>query len=46
MCIRDRGVCDKKAMRAEVRKVLERLGVKISPEQKMSELSVGQQQMI
>ena len=45
--IRNRlGVCDKKAMRAEVRKVLERLGVKISPEQKMSELSVGQQQMI
>ena len=40
------GVCDKKAMRAEVSKVLDRLGVKIAPDQKMSELSVGQQQMI
>lgn len=45
--IRNRfGICDKKAMRAEVKKILDRLGVKISPEQKMSELSVGQQQMI
>lgn len=40
------GVCDVRAMRAEVKKVLDRLGVKIRPEQKMSELSVGQQQMI
>lgn len=40
------GVCNKKAMRAEVQKILDRLGVKIRPEQKMNELSVGQQQMI
>ena len=40
------GVCDKKAMRAEVRKILDRLGVSIDPQQRMSELSVGQQQMI
>lgn len=40
------GVCDQKAMRAEVRKILDRLGVSIDPQQKMSELSVGQQQMI
>lgn len=40
------GVCDKKAMRQEVKKVLEKLGVNIDPGQRMSELSVGQQQMI
>ena len=40
------GVCDKKAMRAEVRKILDRPGVSIDPQQRMSELSVGQQQMI
>lgn len=40
------GVCNKKAMRDEVKKVLDRLGVKINPDQRMSELSVGQQQMI
>lgn len=40
------GVCDKKAMREEVKKVLEKLGVNIDPGQRMSELSVGQQQMI
>ena len=39
-------MCDKKAMRAEVRKILDRLGVSIDPQQRMSELSVGQQQMI
>ena len=33
-------------MRAEVRKILDRLGVSIDPQQRMSELSVGQQQMI
>ena len=40
------GVCDKKAMRQEVEKILDKLGVKIDPAQRMSELSVGQQQMI
>lgn len=40
------GVCDKKAMRAEVKKILDKLGVAIDPAQRMSELSVGQQQMI
>ena len=40
------GVCDKKAMRAEVKKVLDRLGVNIDPGERMNRLSVGQQQMI
>lgn len=40
------GVCDKKAMRQEVKKILDRLGVDIDPGQRMNELSVGQQQMI
>lgn len=40
------GICDKKAMRNEVQKILDRLGVKIDPGQTMNELSVGQQQMI
>lgn len=40
------GVCDKKAMRQEVKKVLDRLGVSIDPARRMNELSVGQQQMI
>lgn len=40
------GVCDKKAMRAEVKKILDKLGVAIDPGQRMNELSVGQQQMI
>lgn len=40
------GICDKKAMRKEVEKILDKLGVKIDPTQRMSELSVGQQQMI
>lgn len=40
------GVCDKKAMRREVQKILDRLGVNIDPGQRMNELSVGQQQMI
>lgn len=45
--IRNRfGVCDKKAMREEVKKILDKLGVDINPGQSMSELSVGQQQMI
>ena len=38
------GVCDKKAMRREVEKILKRLGVEIDPGQRMEELSVGQQQ--
>ena len=40
------GVCDKKVMRREVEKILKRLGVEIDPEQRMEELSVGQQQMV
>ncbi|RGY99449.1 sugar ABC transporter ATP-binding protein [Clostridium sp. AM58-1XD] len=40
------GVCDRKAMRAKAEETLERLGVKIPTDQVMSELSVGQQQMI
>ncbi|MCQ2442810.1 MAG: sugar ABC transporter ATP-binding protein [Oscillospiraceae bacterium] len=40
------GICDKKAMRKEVRRILDILGVSIDPAQKMDELSVGQQQMI
>ena len=40
------GVCNKKEMQKQVRAILDRLGVKIDPNQKMSELSVGQQQMI
>ncbi len=40
------GVCDRKAMRGEVKKILDRLGVDIDPGQRMNELSVGQQQMI
>ncbi len=40
------GVCDKKAMRQEVKKILDLLGVNIDPGQRMNELSVGQQQMI
>ncbi len=40
------GICDKKAMRAQVKKVLDMLGVDINPGRVMSELSVGQQQMI
>lgn len=40
------GVCDKKAMRKEVEQVLAKLGVGIDPGRRMSELSVGQQQMI
>lgn len=40
------GVCDKKAMRTEVKKILDRLGVNIDPGERMNRLSVGQQQMI
>ncbi|MCX4342845.1 MAG: sugar ABC transporter ATP-binding protein [Kineothrix sp.] len=40
------GVCNKKAMQKEVRRILDVLGVNIKPEAKMDTLSVGQQQMI
>lgn len=40
------GVCNKKAMQKEVRRILDVLGVNIKPEVKMDTLSVGQQQMI
>lgn len=40
------GVCNKKRMREEAKKILDKLGVDIDPGQRMSELSVGQQQMI
>ena len=39
------GVCNKKAMQKEVRRILDVLGVNIKPEAKMDTLSVGQQQM-
>ncbi|MFR9075152.1 MAG: hypothetical protein ACLVJC_01215 [Dorea formicigenerans] len=38
------GVCDKKAMRAQVKQILDKLGVNIAPGEVMSHLSVGQQQ--
>lgn len=40
------GICDKKAMRARVKEVLDMLGVTIDPGKRMNELSIGQQQMI
>ena len=40
------GICDKKAMRKEVTRILDLLGVKIEPGRKMDTLSIGQQQMI
>ena len=40
------GICDTKAMRAEVKRILDVLGVKIDPARKMNTLSIGQQQMI
>jgi len=40
------GVCDKKAMTEKTSEILDKLGVKISPSEIMSDLSVGQQQMI
>ncbi|MDO5702380.1 MAG: ATP-binding cassette domain-containing protein, partial [Lachnospiraceae bacterium] len=35
------GICDKKAMRAEVKRILDILGVSIDPGRKMDTLSVG-----
>lgn len=40
------GVCDKKTMKARVKEILDKLGVDINPGEIMSNLSVGQQQMI
>lgn len=40
------GICDKKAMRKKAKEVLDMMGVDINPAAVMSELSVGQQQMI
>ena len=40
------GICDKKAMREQVKQVLNMLGVTIDPGKRMNELSIGQQQMI
>ncbi len=40
------GFCDKKAMRAKAREVMERMGVNIDVGAVMSDLSVGQQQMV
>lgn len=40
------GVCDKKAMRRKAKEILEKMGVDIRTNAVMSDLSVGQQQMI
>jgi len=40
------GICDKKAMRAKAREVMDRMGVNIDVGATMSDLSVGQQQMV
>jgi ribose transport system ATP-binding protein len=40
------GILDKNAMKSEAKKVLDRLGVEIPVDCPMSELSVGQQQMV
>ena len=40
------GICDKKAMREKAREVMERMGVHIDVGATMSDLSVGQQQMV
>lgn len=40
------GLCDSKAMKKKAEEALNRLGVSISPSETMSNLSVGQQQMI
>lgn len=40
------GICDKKAMKAKAEETLDRLGVHIPTDMVMSQLSVGQQQMI
>ena len=40
------GVCDKKAMRKKAQEVMDRMGVNIPVDAVMSDLSVGQQQMV
>jgi len=40
------GICDKKAMRAKAQEVMDRMGVHIPVNAVMSDLSVGQQQMV
>ena len=40
------GICDKKAMRAKAQEVMDRMGVQIPVDAVMSDLSVGQQQMV
>ena len=40
------GICNQKAMRQKAKETLDKLGVNISPSKVMSDLSVGQQQMI
>ena len=40
------GVCDKKAMRAKAQEVMDKMGVSIPVNAVMSDLSVGQQQMV
>ena len=40
------GICDKKAMRAKAREVMDKMGVNIDVGAIMSDLSVGQQQMV
>ncbi len=40
------GICDKKAMRAKAQEVMEKMGVNIPVDAVMSDLSVGQQQMV
>lgn len=40
------GICDKKAMRAKAKDIMDRMGVHIPVDAVMSDLSVGQQQMV
>ena len=40
------GICDRKAMRAKAQEVMDKMGVKIPVNAVMSDLSVGQQQMV
>ena len=40
------GICDKKAMRAKAQEVMDKMGVNIPVTATMSDLSVGQQQMV
>ena len=40
------GICDKKAMREKAQEIMDRMGVNIPVTALMSELSVGQQQMV